>query len=168
MKRFWKYSWKTSILGQGGFFFLIILFVYFWLWWVFVTVQTFLSSCGEQGYSVVELCGWFLLLQSTASRRMVSVITAHGFSSCGSQALEHRLHSCSELCTGLVAPRHVGSPWTRNRTCVSCIGRCILYHWATREALLLFYEKEKRTTLLRFLAQSSPHFISYKGLTLCH
>ena len=28
------------------------------------------------------------------------------------------------------------SSWSRNRTWVSCIGRRILYHWATREALL--------------------------------
>ena len=27
------------------------------------------------------------------------------------------------------------SSWSRNRTWVSCIGRRILYHWATREAL---------------------------------
>ena len=27
-----------------------------------------------------------------------------------------------------------GSSWHRDRTCVSCIGRWILYHWATREA----------------------------------
>ena len=30
-----------------------------------------------------------------------------------------------------------GSYWIRNRTCVSCTGRRILYHWATREALWL-------------------------------
>ena len=40
-----------------------------------------------------------------------------------------------ERCPGLVAPWHVGSFWTRNRTCSSCIGRWILYHWTTREAL---------------------------------
>ena len=47
----------------------------------------------------------------------------------------HRLHS-SRLwtqapylgCTDLVALRHVGSSWTRDRTCVSRIGRQILYH----------------------------------------
>jgi len=31
-------------------------------------------------------------------------------------------------CTGLVALQHVGSSWTRDRTCDSCIGRWILYH----------------------------------------
>ena len=35
--------------------------------------------------------------------------------------------------TGLVAPRHVESSLTRDRTCVPHIGRQILYHHATRE-----------------------------------
>ena len=34
---------------------------------------------------------------------------------------------------GLVAPQHVGSSWTTDRTCVPCIGRRILNHCATRE-----------------------------------
>ena len=37
---------------------------------------------------------------------------------------------------GLVAPWHVGSSWTRAQTHVPCIGRRILNHCATREALL--------------------------------
>ena len=35
--------------------------------------------------------------------------------------------------TGSVAPRHVGSSWTRAQTRVSCIGRWILNHCTTRE-----------------------------------
>ena len=35
----------------------------------------------------------------------------------------------------LVAPQHVGSSQTRDQTLVSCLGKQILYHWATREAL---------------------------------
>ena len=38
--------------------------------------------------------------------------------------------------TGLVALRHVGSSRTRARTRVPCIGRQILNHCATREALI--------------------------------
>ena len=34
---------------------------------------------------------------------------------------------------GLIAPRHVGSSWTRDRTRVLCIGRWILNHWTMRE-----------------------------------
>ena len=40
--------------------------------------------------------------------------------------------------TGLVAPWHVGSSQTRARTRVPCVGRQILNHCATREALLIF------------------------------
>ena len=43
--------------------------------------------------------------------------------------------------TGLVAPRHVGSSQTRARTRVPCIGRRILNHCATREALINFKNK---------------------------
>ena len=41
--------------------------------------------------------------------------------------------------TGLVAPWHGGSSQTRAQTHVSCIGRQILYHWATREALQTYF-----------------------------
>ena len=104
-----------------------------------------------------------LLLWSTGSRRVGSVVAARGFqstgsvavvcglSSCGSWALEHRLSSCGVRaqqlwlvgcraqaqqlwCMGLVAPRYVGSSWTRARTRVPCIGRRILNHCTTRKA----------------------------------
>ena len=35
---------------------------------------------------------------------------------------------------GLTALQHVGSSWIRDWICVSCTGRWIPYHWATREA----------------------------------
>ena len=38
----------------------------------------------------------------------------------------------------LVSPQHEGSSRNRNWTHVSCTGRQILYHWATREALAHF------------------------------
>ena len=43
--------------------------------------------------------------------------------------------------TGLVAPRHVGSSQTRARTRVPRIGRQILNHCATREALYIFVQR---------------------------
>ena len=49
----------------------------------------------------------------------------HGFSCWGARALGSTgLSSCD---TGLVAPRHVGSSWTRDRTGVACIFRRVLY-----------------------------------------
>ena len=49
-----------------------------------------------------------------------------------------------------------GSSWTRDQTHVSCIGRWILYHWATWEALMSIYNiykcykggKKERTTIV--------------------
>ena len=59
---------------------------------------------------------WLVLLQSVGSRV------------CESQQLQH---------TGSAAP-HVGSSWIRDPTPVSCSGRWILHHRATREALMAF------------------------------
>ena len=77
------------------------------------------------GYSLLQCMGFslwqLLLLQSTGSRHA-------GFSSCGTQAQQLWR-------TGLVAPRHVESSWTRARTHVPCIGWRILNHCATREVL---------------------------------
>ena len=44
---------------------------------------------------------------------------------------------------GLVDPPHLGSSWTRNWTYVSCVGRRILYHWATREGLKFVFVMPK-------------------------
>ena len=46
--------------------------------------------------------------------------------------------------TGLVAPRHVGSSQTRAQTRVPCIGRQILNHCATREALEQFFAQKNK------------------------
>ena len=59
------------------------------------------------------------LLQSTGSR-------CTGFSSCG--VWSQRL-----WCSGLVAPLHVGSSWTRDQAHVPCTGRRIPIHCATGE-----------------------------------
>ena len=53
------------------------------------------------------------------------------FLRCGSQA---QSAGSVSWCSGWAAPRQVGSSWTRVRTRVSCTGRWILYHWATRVA----------------------------------
>ena len=70
-----------------------------------------------------------------------SVVVACGLSSCGLQALEHRLSSCGVL----VAQQHVGSSRTRARTLVPCIGRWILNHCATRGSPKGFSLKHKCT-----------------------
>ena len=74
---------------------------------------------GSGGYSLVAVRSlpsqWLLLLWSSGSRM-------HGL-----LELWHR---------GLVAPQHVRFSWIRDQTHVSCIGRRLLYHCATREASL--------------------------------
>ena len=71
---------------------LFILFIYFWLRWVFFAVHGLSLVVVSGGYSLLWCTGfslqWLLLLRSTGSR-------CAGFSSCGSQALERRLSSCS-------------------------------------------------------------------------
>ena len=42
---------------------------------------------------------------------------------------------------GLVAPRHVGSSWTKAQTRVPCIGRQILNNCATRGVLIFLISK---------------------------
>ena len=80
------------------------------------------SSCGERGLlsscdARASPCGSFSCLQSTGS------------GDCGLQSL-WRL--------GFIAPLLVGSSRTRDQTHLSCIGRWILNHWATREVLKIF------------------------------
>ena len=101
------------------------LFIYFWLCWVFSLVA------GGGGYSSFQLAGF--LLQSMGSRvcelqeliHTGSVVVASGLLSAGSVAVVHGL-ICSAACAIFLDRDHIS---------VSCIGRRILYHWATREAL---------------------------------
>ena len=100
------------------------LFIYlFWLRWVFVAARGLSLVATIGAYSSLWCMGfslrWLLLLWSTGSRCV-------GFSSCSMRAQQLWL-------AGLVAPQHVGSSRTRDRTHVPCIGRWILNHCATRE-----------------------------------
>ena len=71
------------------FFNLFILFIYFWLCWVFVTVHGLSLVAVSRGYSSLQCAGfslwWLLLLRSTCSRvqaqelwHVGSVVVAHG------------------------------------------------------------------------------------------
>ena len=68
------------------------------------------------GFSLSHL----LLLQSAGSSVQASVDAICGLSSCGSQALEHRLSSCV-VHTGLVVLQHVGFSQTKDRTWSSAL-----------------------------------------------
>ena len=120
----------------------------FWLPWVFIVVCGISLVAASGGYSSLWCTGfslrWLLLLQSTGSRHV-------GFSSCGAWAqqlwlLGSRGQALQLWHTGLVAPRHVGSSWTRAQTCVPCIGRQILNHRATREVRIYMFCKLRNYT----------------------
>ena len=84
-------------------------------------MQTF-SSCSTW---VPHHCGF--------SSCRVWALGHAGFSSCGSQA-QYSWFAGSRV-QGLVASQHMASSWTRDPTCVSCIGRWILNHWTTKEVM---------------------------------
>ena len=79
------------------------------------------SSCGKRGPLFIAVRGPLTIAASTC---------------CGAQAPDAQAQQL--WLTGLVALRHVGSSQTRTWTCVPCIGRQILNHCATREALFFF------------------------------
>ena len=82
------------------------------------------SSCGVRGLLFVAVHGLLIAV--------ASLVAEHGLYTRGLQYL---------WCTGLVAPWHVGSFRTRARTRVPCVGRRILNHCATREALELPFKQ---------------------------
>ena len=121
------------------------------------------SSCGEWGLLFVAVRGLLIAVASLCFRApalgtWASVVVTHGLSSCGSQALEHRLSN--GWLTGLVAPRHVGSSWTRAQTRVPCTGRQIHNHCTTREAQCLF--------LIRTTARQYKRPMRKYGECLCY
>ena len=65
-----------------GFFFFLIIFIYFWLCWVFVSVRGLSPVVASGGHSSSQWAGLSLsrplLLRSTGSRRAGSVVVAHG------------------------------------------------------------------------------------------
>ena len=87
------------------------------------------------------LCEGFLYLWQAGATLHRGARASHyrGLSCCGAQAPDAQAQQL--WLTGLVAPRHVGSSQARARTRVPCIGRRILNHCATREALHIFYIK---------------------------
>ena len=106
---------------------------------IFCLCHVFLSVCGLSlvvvtgGYSSLLCMGLLrqhLFLRSTGSRVM-------GFRSCSSRLYTTQAQELSQR--GLVASWHVGSFLIRVQTCVPCIGRWILHHQTSREALIIFF-----------------------------
>ena len=92
------------------------------------------SSCGERGLLFVVVRRLLIAVASLVVEHGPQVHRLLQLWLTGSRAQAQQLWR-----TGLVAPRRVGSSWTRTRTHVSCIGRRILNHCTTREALYLTF-----------------------------
>ena len=77
--------WQSEEKVHSLLFIIIIIFLfYFWLCWVFVSVQGLSPLTASGGHSSSWCAGlslsWPLLLRSTGSRRAGSVVVAHGLS----------------------------------------------------------------------------------------
>ena len=93
-------------------------------------------------------------------------------SCCGAQAPDAQAQQL--WFTGLVAPRHVGPSQTRARTRVPCIGRQILNHCATREALAQVLISENKDSIKGYVQNSwnlneeSNHNDMFNSKSLSH
>ena len=126
------HSDRCEVIPHCSFFFFFNLFIYFWLCWVFVSVQGLSLVVASGGHSSSWCAGLSLsrplLLRSTGSRCTGSAVVAHG-------------PSCSAACG--IFPDQGSNPFP-------CIGRQILNHCATREAL-------DTSILLHFLFENILH-----------
>ena len=99
----------------------------------YLYILAMLSLCCCTGFSlVVEGAGATLWLWGTGfSLQWLSCRRAQALGHMGFSGWGMSVHS---WCRGLVALGHMGSSQIRDPTCVFCLGRRILHHWATREA----------------------------------
>ena len=97
---------------------------------IYLFIYSFIYGCVGSS----PLCKGFLWLRQVGATPHHGVQAPHyrGLSFCGAQAPDAQAQQL--WLTGLVAPRHVGSSQTRDRTRVPCIGRQTLNHCTTREA----------------------------------
>ena len=110
--------------------------MYFWLCWVFIA-EWALPSCSKWGllpsYSArASHCGGFSGCRAQALGAGASVVAV-----CGSVVAAPRLSSTSSavVAQGLSCYAACGIFWDQGSNRDFCIGRQILYHGTTREAL---------------------------------
>ena len=96
-----------------------------------------LGLCSCEGFSPAGASRGYSLLVHRLSGTQASGGAARGLSSCSLRAPEHRLNSYGTRASFLCGM------WDLSRTgiepIISCTGRQILHHWATREALNIEY-----------------------------
>ena len=121
-------------------FFIFCKFIYF--------IYLFLAASGLRccARALNSCCKWGPLF--IVVRRLLIAVASpaaeHGLQARRLQQLWHassRAEAQYLWHTGPAAPRHAGSSRTRPRTCVPCVGRRILNHCATKEALSSFLKQ---------------------------
>ena len=108
-----------------------------------VAVLGLFSSCEKWGLLFLAVFGLLIAVASPVAEHGLEAVQASSSWGMRAQQLQFpgsRAQAQELWRTVLVPPWHVGSSWTRDRTHVSCTGRWILHHWATREGLLHFLE----------------------------
>ena len=142
----------TLVYGFSFFFFVLCFFIrFFGILWVFLTVlglrccMPAFSSCGEWGLLFIVVLGLLIAVASPAAEHR---LWAHGlqqlwlsrcedFSSCGSQALQHRLSSCGARAQLLHGMGDLPRTW--GQTHVPCTGRRILLFFNKCSIILFIY-----------------------------
>ena len=76
----------------------LVIYFSFWLCWVFIAVWAFFLVVAGRGFSLLLVCGLFIVVASPDSEHRLqgaraSAAAACGLSNCGSRVLEHRLNS---------------------------------------------------------------------------
>ena len=116
---------------------------FYFIFYGFLCSLTVRPLCCCMDFALAVEC-WGCPLVAGFSCCTAQALGREGFNSYGVWAQELQLPGsgaqAQQLCTSLVALRHVGASWLRDWTCVSCTGRQILYHWATREALDVLFK----------------------------
>ena len=133
---------------------LINFLFYFCLHWVFIAAVGFLC-CGEQGQCVACFLQSLLSLRSTSSWQA-------SFLSCSTWAQQLRcavlvwvfFSSCG---TRLCSSEACGIFWSRDRICVSCVGRRVLTRCATRDVPADYFNKWKK-------AKCQSQMVCYWGI----
>ena len=137
------YVWPFSSCGEWGLLFVAVL-------GLLIAVASLVAEHGLQAWGLQQL--QHASFSSCSARALGRAV----FSSCGTWAQQlwlagSRVQAQQLWHTGLVAPQHVGSSQTRDRTHVPCIGRRILNHCATRgQPLYLFCKLSLQVFLIKF------------------
>ena len=116
-------------------------------WWLVppqISLPSFLFLV-KDSISHFQIKLWKFLAKSSTNVCVCACVHVFSHSVATNSLQLHGIYSARLLCLWdfpawileWVAVSFRGSSWPRNQTRVFCIGRQILYHWATREALLL-------------------------------